>query len=127
MNQFKPIEFNEEFANKYWEGPTNMFARYFTYFQRFIGLCNEAKYLLGLFGLGFWKSDLVIPGWVLIIGGLAIIPIGIAIGRWHLFWVQKATEFINTQHGTVNGFNGFNIQVAILNVLMEIKDYLFKK
>lgn len=124
MDEFEPITYSQEYLTQYWQGPTNMFARYFTYLQRCIGLFNEAKYFIALFGLGVFKSDIVIPWWILILGGLGALPLMIVVGRWHLFKVQKATEFINTQHGSVTGFGMYNMNIQILKTLKEINSKL---
>lgn len=118
--EYEKIDSSTEILRRYWDGPTNMFSRYYTYFQRCLTLFNEGKYLLGLIGLGIWKSTIVIPGWALILGTIVGFPLMIAIGRWHLFRVQKATEFINAQHGSITGYNSYNMQIDNLNQNEEI-------
>lgn len=122
IDEIKPID--DKMAPLYWDGATNRFARYFAYMRRAIGLVNEAKYLLALFGLGVIKSDFVIPAWLITFGGLISVPVLIAIGRWHLFRVQKAEEFINNRHGSITGYNSYNMTIRMVELLEEISKKL---
>ena len=110
MSDFKPIQFDGETLRQYWEGPGNVFVRYFSYFQRGVSLANEVKYLVALFGIGLFTSDFQIPGWLMVVAGLVAIPILTLIGRWHMFKAQKALEFITVQHGSVTKYQGYNMQ-----------------
>jgi len=118
MSDFKYIEGSGENLRKYWDGPSNMFARYYSYWQRGLGLVNEAKYyLIAIFGgtiLSGFKPDL----WMTITAAIIAPPVIIIAGRWDLYKLSKAREFINGQHGSVTGFNGYNMQV-LNTALME--------
>ena len=136
---FKPIEFNEENLRKYWDGPSNVFARYYTYLQRGLGLLNEAKnYILMLFGT-YWTVKtadywvpLGIPDSTLVLGLGIVASVGIVCliiaGRWDLFKLSKAREFASTQHGTVTRYDSYNMNVRnieqndkIIELLEDIK------
>src|SRR3990167_11012826 len=120
MSEFKPITFTEEYANQYWEGPSNRFSRYATYWQRGLGWANEAKYVLAFLGLGIFKSDLVFPVWVLVVGGFFGMIVLILVGRWDLHKFSKAREFINGMNGSITGFKGYNMQVKMVEQNEEI-------
>mgnify|MGYP001580363098 CR=1 FL=1 len=129
MSDFKPITFSEEYTQKYWDGSSNRFARYYTYLQRGFGLFNETKnYLLMLFGsywtiktADYWINFGVSDTWLVTgLGILAIIGVGFLLmaGRWDLFKLSKAREFATTQHGSVTQYNSYNM--AVFNIaLME--------
>lgn len=135
MSEFKPILFDEENLRKFWEGPSNRFARYYTYLQRGFGLFNETKnYILLLFGFywtvktaDYWLNFEISDFW-LIIGLIvaAIIGLGILLlaGRWDMFKLSKAKEFATTQHGTVTQYQGFNMTVWNVVLLEAIAEKL---
>lgn len=117
MNKFKPVEFSDEYIQRYWEGPSNAVARYYTYLQRGFGIVNESKnYFLIIFG-SFWTAKAIsilgvtVPPELFLIAGAVGIPILVLVGRWHLFKASKSIEFMTALHGSVTGYQGFNIQV----------------
>src|SRR3990167_10010516 len=131
MEKFKLVTFSEEFMNKYVEGSSNRFARYYTYLQRGFGLFNETKnYILILFTtywtvktadywLGFGISDLWLAGGLL---GLAILGLGILllVGRWDLYVLAKAREALNAKDGSILQFKGHNISVWNVNLMEAV-------
>lgn len=127
--QFKQIDTSGETLRRYWEGPSNVFARYYTYMQRGLGLFNEMKnYLLLAFGtywtvktMSLWNktglSDSVLIMILAILGAVGLVVL-VLIGRWDLFKLSKAREFAQTQHGSVTGYASYNM--GVINVaLME--------
>lgn len=128
---FKPIEFDGELREQYWEGKSNTFVRYWAYLRGGLALVNEAKnYLLVVFG-SFWTAKVIEvgghsinPNWTLL-AGLIGVPILILLGRWQLHKAAKPQEFMNTSKGTVIGYQAFNLQVSMLelqeNILKELK------
>lgn len=137
MSDFKPITFSEEYTQKYWDGSSNRFARYYTYLQRGFGLFNETKnYLLMLFGsywtiktADYWINFGVSDTWLVTgLGILAIIGVGFLLmaGRWDLFKLSKAREFATTQHGSVTQYNSYNMAVKQIELLEEINKKLDK-
>lgn len=131
IDDLKTIEGNSENLRKYWDGLENVFKRYTLYLRRGFALFNEAKnYILILFStywtirtMDYWAtfniSDLVL---MLGLGGIALFGIGILIllGRWDLFKFQPASQFINTQHGDITQFKGFNMTVINTRMMIEI-------
>lgn len=115
-SEFKQIDGSVEYLRKYWDGPSNMFARYYSYWQRGLGLVNEAKYyLIAIFGgtlLSGFKPDL----WMTVTAAIIAPPIIILAGRWDLYKLSKAREFIQAQHGSITQWNGYNM--AVLNIAL---------
>jgi len=64
---------------------------------------------------------------LLVIGVVIGVPAMIMIGRWHLFKVQKATEYISTMHGAITGYSSFNMQVRQIELLEEINKKLLRE
>lgn len=137
MGEFKPITFSEEFIQRYYEGPSNRFARYFTYLQRGFGLFNEAKnYILILLGtywtiktMDYWMKLRLSDVWLVI--GLSIIAlIGMAlllvIGRWDVQKVSKAREYMLTNESSITQYQGFNMQVRMVELLEQLNEKLDK-
>lgn len=126
MLEFKPITFTEEYTQKYWEGPTNRFARYYIYLQRGFGLVNEAKnYAFIIFGsvltvefVDFFGYK--ISSWWIIVAGIIGIPILLLAGRWDLFKLSKAREFATVQHGSVTRYDSYNMTVRMIEQQDEI-------
>ena len=129
MSQFKQIDLSSENLRKYWDGPSNVFARYYSYLQRGLGLFNETKnYLLLAFGtywtvktMDLWvnsgfSDNLLVMG-LLVSGVVGVVGL-IFAGRWDLFKLSKAREFISAQHGSVTGYNSYNMTV-LNTALME--------
>lgn len=123
MSEFKKINLNENRV-KYWDGTTNLLARYLAYFLKCVDLINQGKYILAFAGLGVFKSDVVISFWYLIAGGLVAVPLMIIIGRWYMHKAQKTMEFVNQLLGTVTGYDTYNMQVKQLELLEEISKKL---
>lgn len=130
MSQFKFIDSSIENLRKYWDGPSNRFSRYFTYWQRGMGWLNEARLYLYLLGGGIFASEFIevfgykIPVELIMIGAALGIPIIVLIGRWDLFKLNKAREFINSQYGSVIGYNNYNMQVLQVHLLEKIAEKL---
>ena len=119
---FKPITISQEYTNKYWEGPSNMFARYYTYWQRGMSLLNEARLYFYLIGGGLFTAEFIdvfgykIPVELVIVGAALGIPMIIIAGRWDLFKLSKAREYATTTNGTITQFNSYNM--AVLNIAL---------
>ncbi len=126
MQNPRPITFTPEYIQKYWEGPQNIVVRYYAYLQRGFGLVNEAKnYIFIMFG-SYWtvKSISLLgfsldPAWIIVAGILGL-PVLVFLGRWYLFKAQKSAEYINTQHGSLTGFNPYNMQILQIALLTGI-------
>src|SRR3990167_5584753 len=121
MNEWEPIDLNTNRV-KYWDGATNRFSRYLAYFMKCVELINQGKYILAFLGLGVFKSDIVISGWTLLLGGLIAIPIMIIIGRWYMQKAQKTMEFVNMLTGSVTGYDSYNMQVETVKLLRKIAE-----
>lgn len=120
FEDFKIIDSTQEYLREYWEGPSNRFVRYWTYFREGLGLLNEGKYILGLLGLGIFKSDIIFT-WQILLSGIIIgVPILCLAGRWNLFHANKARQFITGQHGTLTRFQSHNMQVMQTEVMGAI-------
>lgn len=124
MNEFKQVKFNQEFAEKYFDGPSNRFARYFIYWQRGIGWLNEGRLYFYLIGGGVLTSKFIevfgyrIPVELVIVGAVIAIPVIVFVGRWDLYKINKAREYVTQLHGSVTRYDSFNM--AVLNIaLME--------
>ena len=127
MEKFKFITFSEEFMQKYVEGSSNKFARYYNYLQRGFGLFNESKnYILMLFGTywtiktaDFWIGFGISDTW-LVVGLLIAATIGMVVlllmGRWDLYILSKAREALNAKDGSITQFKGFNMQVYLVTL-----------
>ena len=130
MSEYKKIDESSEMLRAYWEGPSNRFARYYTYLQRGFGLVNEAKnYFLIVFG-SIWTAKYisfmgytVSSNWV-IFAGIIGLPVLLLAGRWDLFKLSKSREFATTQHGTVTKYNSYNMAVKQLEILEEVRELL---
>lgn|SRR3990167_842319 len=107
----KLVTQSNEFIEKYWDGRVNMLARFWAYYERGLSLANQGKYVIGIFGLGIFKSDLVVEGWMLIVSGLLQFPILALMGRWHIYRVSKAVQVMTSRHEALLGFNGYNLQI----------------
>jgi hypothetical protein len=134
--EFKPITFTSEYIQKFWDGPTNRLARYYTYLQRGLSIFNEAKnYLLLLFGsywtirtmdlwikLGYSDTALIIGVTICAIVGTVIL---IFLGRWELRKLSKTKDYAITTQGSVVGYDSYNMQVKQIelleNILKEMK------
>ena len=137
MSEFKPITFTDEFITKFWDGTENKIVRYQSYLRRGFSLFNETKnYILLLFG-SYWTIRTADYWLVLDIGDVwLILGLGFCaitglvfllyLGRWDLYKAQKATEFINNRHGSITGFQGFNMAVRNLEFQEEILKELKK-
>ena len=130
MTEFKPIIFSGETLRKFWDGPSNRFARYYTYLQKGFGIVNEAKnYILILFGTYWtiktmsWWIDLGYSDNMLAVGLIIVALVGlgflILIGRWDLFKLSKSREFAMVQHGSVTQFGIYNMTVKNLEIQEE--------
>ena len=130
MNQFKFIQFDPENLRRYWEGPSNRFARYFTYWQRGMGWLNEGRLYFYLFGGGLFAAEFIevfgykIPVEAIIFAAIIGIPIIIILGRWDLFKFNKAREFVTTQHGSITQYQGFNMTVLNTALMTAIAEKL---
>ena len=130
MDEIKPITFDGAFIDKYWDGPSNFLARQYAYLQRGFGIVNEAKnYFLIIFG-SFWTAKAITimgysidPRWTLVAGAIGL-PTLIFVGRWQLFKAQKAIEVVSARHGSVTGYNGYNMQIEQTQLLRDIKQLL---
>ena len=120
--QFTKINGSEEFQRQYWEGFQNIFVRYYTYFREGLSLANEGKYILGLLGLGIFKSDITFTWQMLSVGALIGVPVLCFIGRWNLFKGNKARQYITTQHGNIFQWQDHNMivtQVELLEIIAK--------
>lgn len=119
-NFFVPID-NDSFKPEFWEGPSNIFVRYWVYLSRGLDFINQAKYLIvGILAL-YAILKLTDPIWMAAMF-IVSIPILTILGRWQLYKVSKTQEFITTTKGAVLGYNSYNINVEILKTLQEIRD-----
>lgn len=115
----------DELAPLYWDGPSNVIARYYAYLQRGFGFVNEAKnYFLIFFGI-LWTNKVISffgytigTQWI-VLGGIIGIPCLVIVGRWQLFKAAKAVEFIGNRHGSVTGYNSYNMTIETLEVNKE--------
>ena len=120
--QFTKVDGSGEFLRKYWEGKENLFVRYFTYFIEGLNVANTGKYVLGILGVGIFKSDIIFTWWVLLLGVVFGVPALCIIGRWNLFRANKARQFITNQHGNIVQWQDHNMivaQVELLEILVE--------
>lgn len=122
FKEFKKIDASSEYLRQYWDGAANMLVRYKTYFFDGLNLVNEGKYLIGLLGLGIFKSDIVLKWQVLLVGLVIGLPIITLVGRWNLFFANKARQFITKQHGDIAQFQGHNMQVTQIALLAAIAE-----
>ena len=132
MKEFKTIDFSAENLRSYWEGPSNRFARYTTYLSRGFGRFNEISKYLQIVLASWWTTKYVViwgysisPNWILVASIIGF-PVLMAIGRWDLFKLQKAIEFITMQKSTITGYGGYNMTVKSLQVQQEILKELKK-
>src|SRR3990167_6984675 len=134
-SEFKPITSGEEYLQKYWEGAQNKFVRYWVYLRKGMGLFNESKNYIMFAFAGYWtvKTSNLWLGYGLsdtwlILGFIIGIPIGLLallfLGHWDLYRASKPQEYMNAQHGSITGYQGFNIQIEVLNNLREINKKL---
>ena len=113
---------------EYWEGRQNKFARYWVYLDNGFNQVNKARYFgLGIVALAGFIASGAYFGWLwtsIVTGGTAVIliPLIALLGRWHLYNVAKAQEYINRSKGTVLGYSEFNLQLEILERLKEISE-----
>lgn len=124
MTEFKQVTLSEEYLWKYWDGPENWAGRYFMYLQRGFGLFNEIKNYLLIAFTTFWTIKAATffgidfgylwAGVITLIFTGAGLPVLFFLGRWDILKLSKIREFITTMKGTVNGYNGYNIQVKLL-------------
>lgn len=115
---FKQIEDQQP---AFWEGRSNIFVRLITYAKIGVNQINDYKYIgAAIFGV-YYTFKLSNPIW-LIVMGLVSLPLIILLGRWWLYKGSKASEFVTTQKGSVLGYNQFNAQVKIIELLEEIKN-----
>ena len=125
MNQFKDfkkVDWTPEYLDQYWNGTENWLVRQWTYFFNGINVVNQGKYLIGLLGLGIFKSDIVFTWYLLTLGVIIATPIITIVGRWDLFKATKARQFIQGQHGSITQFQSHNMnvtQTALLAALAE--------
>lgn len=131
MSEFRKITFSDEWANRYWEGASNRFSRYYTYLQRGFNLVNEAKnYFLLLLStywtiklMDWWKNtgytDIILVAGFVVLAIIGIVIL-IVVGRWELYRLSQAREFATTINGTIVGFNGYNVAVTNLGIQEEI-------
>ena len=134
---YKPITFTDEFIKEYWDGNQNRIVRYQNYLRRGLSLFNETKnYILLLFGSywtiktsDYWLAFTIADSWLVvglgIVAGTGLIAL-LFLGRWDLFRAQKATEFINNRHGTITGYNSYNMTIRRVEQGDEIIDLLKK-
>lgn len=109
----------DEYVPSYWEGPKNILIRYYVYAQRGLSLINDFKYLVAGIMAGYVILKFASPIWMLWIG-LISLPILILIGRWQLHKVQKVSEWVGTQFGSVTKYNSYNMSIRQLEILEEI-------
>jgi hypothetical protein len=122
MENFKPID-NESFKPEYWEGPSNIFVRYWVYLSRGLDFINQAKYLIvGILAL-YAILKLTDPLWMIAMFVVSI-PVLTILGHWQLYKVSKTQEFVTTTKGSVLGYTSYNINVKTLETLQEIKELL---
>lgn len=126
MTEFKPVTFTDEYIKQYWEGRSNSFARYFTYWQRGMGWLNEGRLYFYLVGGGIFTAKFItvfgyqIPiEWIMILAVVGI-PLIILIGRWDLYKFNKAREFATVQHGSITKYDNFNMTVRMVEQNDEI-------
>jgi hypothetical protein len=109
----------KELTPKYWEGRENILIRLWIYTQRGLGMVNEWKYLVAGIMAGYVILKFTNPLWMLVIGAISL-PILILLGRWQLHKVAKVSEWVGVQHGSVLGYNSYNLQVRTLETLEAI-------
>ena len=131
MSEFKQITGGGEYLAEYWEGAQNKFVRYWLYLRKGMGLFNEWKnYIMFVFASywtvktsNLWLGYGLTESWLLI-GFTVGVPVGLLIllflGRWDLYRVSKPQEYINAQHGSVTGYNGYNMQIRMIEQQDEI-------
>ncbi len=128
FKDFKKVDDSTENLARYWDGPSNRFARYFTYWQRGMGWLNEGRLYFYLFGGGLLASEFIeifgykIPVELVLVVAVVGIPIIILVGRWDLFKLNKARQFITTQHGNITKFQGHNMQVIQTMLLKALAE-----
>ena len=130
FKEFIKVDDSQDNLSRYWEGPSNRFARYFTYWQRGMGWLNEGRLYFYLIGGGLFTATYIeifgfkIPVEFVILGAIVGIPIIIFIGRWDLFRLNKAREFISVQHGNITRFQGHNMNVTQTALMAAIAEKL---
>ena len=120
FKDFKKVDSSLEYLNQYWNGPENWFVRIWTYFFNGINVINQGKYLIGLLGLGIFKSDVTFTWQMLALGVIIGTPIIIIVGRWDMFKATKARQFIQGQHGSITQFQNHNMAVVQTALMAEI-------
>jgi len=138
MSEFEPITESQENIDRYWEGPNNKFARYFTYVQMGFGLFNDTWKFIATAFTAYWTiktadywlkfgiSDLWLTIGILVLSSVGVVVLGL-MGRWQLYKLSKPKEFAVTIKSTITGFNPYNIQVRQVELLEEILNKLNEK
>lgn len=123
--------FNHEFTQKYWEGNSNKFVRYWMYFRLANGSVNEFKsyayVLTGIYlGTPYLQQHIFVAGIALIMLVTISTPIMILFGRWLLHRAAPASEFVSATKGSVYGFKGIEATIetseSTKEILKEIKE-----
>ena len=122
FRDFKKVDNTGEYLREYWDGLENMFVRYWTYFMDGLNVINEAKYLLGLLGIGLFKSDIVFTWQVLVLVVVVGFSVVCLIGRWNIFRANKAKQYIAGQHGSLTQFQAHNMNVTQTFLLAAIAE-----
>lgn len=122
--EFKKVDGSAEYLRQYWDGWSNILVRYWTYFMNGVNVVNEWKYIFVLLGVGVFKSDLVLPWYVLVVGIVIGVPTICLIGRWNIFHANKAKQFIDTNHGNITQFQSHNMQVVRTAMTVAIAEKL---
>lgn len=124
MSEFKEIK-KDYCLKEYWEGRQNKMIRWWVYLMRGLTMCNEFKYVLAAIISGYVILKLTQPI-LMIIVGIASLPLLIILGRWQLRKASKVEQWIGVEHGSVLRWNSYNLQVKTLEMLEEISIKLDK-
>ena len=123
MSEFKKIE---AYLPEYWEGKTNQIVRLWVYLNRGLDVANQLKYVIaGILAL-YVILKFTNPVWIVVMFVVSL-PILTFIGRWHLYKAAKPQEYITTIKGSVIGYNNYNMQIRVVELLEQILKKLNEK
>ena len=124
ITEFTPATF-ENFSNEYWKGNGNRLVRMYYYAQRGLALLNDFKYLFAAILGVYITLKFTNPIWMGVMAIVSLPPL-IFIGRWQLRKVARVSEWVGTHFGSVLGYNRYNIEVRMVNLMEDIKEELKK-
>lgn len=111
---------------KYWEGRTNRFVRWYFYVQKGLDLVNNFKYVgAAIFGLYF---ALKLTGWIILaLMSIASILLLFVLGWLWVWKMAKIMDWLQVALGTHWSRYGYELQEKQIQLLEEIKKKLTLK